>query len=32
MPEQALQTGMIVFVLTICIQEQVERSDQDTDC
>ena len=31
MPKQALQTGVIVFVLTVCIQEQGEKSDQDTN-
>jgi len=25
--KQAIQTGIIVFVLTVCIQEQVKRSD-----
>ena len=38
MSKQALQTGSAirhdctVFLLTVCMQEQVEKSDQDTDC
>ena len=38
MPKQAPQTGSAirhdctVFVLTVCMQEQVETSDQDIDC
>ena len=31
MPKQALQTGRLVFVLTVYIQEQVEKLDQDID-